>query len=118
MAEYTFRRITRDDYALFKKWLVSPHIEGWWAVAETEIALIEEDWENPAIDMNIVDKVFAYIQDYDAHAYHMPQYSDVPQGARAIDTSLAIPPNAGHGSGYIAQRLAELSRNARKCRRP
>ena len=114
MAEYTFRRITRDDYALFKKWLVSPHIEGWWADAETEIALIEEDWENPAIDMNIVEYKgvpFAYIQDYDAHAYHMPQYSDVPQGARAIDTFLGDPAflNAGHGSGYIAQRLAELS---------
>jgi len=115
MASYTFRRITREDYALFKRWLVSPHIDGWWADAETEIALIEEDWDNPAIDMNIVElngTPFAYIQDYDAHAYFMPQYSDVPQGARAIDTFLGDPSylNAGHGSGYIAQRITALAK--------
>jgi len=113
MAEYKFRRITREDYALFKRWLVSPHIDGWWADAQTEIALIEEEFDNPAIDMNIVEldgTPFAFIQDYDAHAYHMPQYSDVPQGARAIDTFLgdATYLNAGHGSGYIAQRIKAL----------
>lgn len=114
MVRYTFRRITRDDYALFKKWLVSPHIDGWWADAETEIALIEEDWDNPAIEMNIVELdgvPFAYIQDYDAQAYFMPQYSDVQQGARAIDTFLGDTKflGAGHGTGYISQRVQELT---------
>lgn len=113
MGEYTFRRITRDDYGLFKAWLISPHIDGWWNDAKTEFELVEQELENPLIAMNIVELngvPFAFIQDYDVDAFPMPQYRDVPKGARAIDTFLGDPSylGAGHGSGYIAQRLAQL----------
>ncbi len=113
MAKYRFRAITQADYGLFKQWLVSPHIDGWWADAQTEFDLVREEFGNEDISMNIVELdgvPFAYIQDYDAHSYAQPQYADAPKGTRAVDTFLGDPSylGAGHGSGYIAQRLGEL----------
>ncbi len=117
MVNYTFRKITPQDYGLFKRWLVSPHIDGWWADAKTEFELVEQEFGNPQIAMNIVELKgvpFAFIQDYDVDAFPMPQYRDVPKGARAIDTFLGDPSylGAGHGSGYISQRLSELRERA------
>ena len=56
---------------------------------------------------------FAYIQDYNAHAFGAPQYADQHADARAIDTFLGDPAylGQGHGSGYIAARVSELRRS-------
>ena len=43
MSEYTFRKMTRDDYPMFEHWLNQPHIDGWWDSAGVELRLIEEE---------------------------------------------------------------------------
>ena len=116
MADYSFTPITHDDLAMFKGWLDQSHIEGWWGDSGTEARLIEDDMGKDVVDMRIVacdDTPFAYIQDYNAHAFGAPQYAHHPKDARAIDTFLGNPDfiGKGHGSGYIAARVAELRRH-------
>ena len=115
MADYAFRPITRADLPMFKDWLGHPHIEGWWGEGGTEARLVEEDMGTGVVDMRIVElegHPFAYIQDYDAMAFGAPQYADLPEGSRAIDTFLGDPAflGQGHGAGYIGQRIRELRR--------
>ncbi len=116
MAKYTIRKLTRADYPMFEGWLNQPHIDGWWDSAGVELRLIEEDMEKDIVQMHIAlcdGTPFAYIQDYNAHAFDAPQYADQPEDARAIDTFLGDPAflGQGHGSGYIAARLSELRRS-------
>ena len=116
MASYTFRKFTRADYPMFEHWLNQPHIDGWWDSAGVELRLIEEDMEKDIVQMHIAlhdGTPFAYIQDYNAHAFDAPHYKDYPDTARAIDTFLGDPAylGKGHGSGYIAARISELHRD-------
>ena len=101
---------------MFKDWLGQPHLNGWWGDSGTEARLVEEDMGGDVVDMRIVElgsTPFAYIQDYNAHAFDAPQYAGQPDDARAIDTFLGDPAflGQGHGSGYIAARLSELRRS-------
>ena len=118
LPDYVFRKLTRADMTLFHHWLQQPHMGGWWADGPTEWALLEPEIEanlmhdNPT-DMRIVEvqgQPFAYVQDYDVHAYAMPQCADLPAGSRAMDSFLGDPAylGQGHGSGFIAARAAEL----------
>lgn len=114
--DYVFRPITRDDLPMFRDWLSQPHIDGWWGEGGTEARLVEEELGNTVVDMRIVEwggTPFAYIQDYDAHAFGAPQYAGFPARARAIDTFLGDGAflGKGHGAGYIAARLADLRRS-------
>lgn len=115
MADYTFRPITLADMAMFKDWIDQPHMGGWWGDSGTEARLVQEDLGKGIVDMRIIETdgtPFAYIQDYNAHAFDAPQYSDQHENARAIDTFLGDPAflGQGHGSGYIAARLSQLRR--------
>lgn len=107
--------MTADDLPLFKAWLDQPHIAGWWGDSATEARLVAEDLARDIVDMRIVSvdgADFAYIQDYNAHAFGAPQFADQPPAARAIDTFLGDPAflGRGHGAGYLAARLAALRR--------
>lgn len=100
---------------MFCAWLDQPHIGGWWHSGAEEWALVEEDWArlDRPVDMRIVEHnetPFAYVQDYNAHAYDAPQYADLHPEARAIDTFLGDPAflGKGHGAGYVAVRSDEL----------
>lgn len=110
---YSFRKITRDDLPLFKSWLDQPHMNGWWGDSGTEARLIEDDLGTDHIDMRIVAYdgcPFAYVQDYNAHHWPMPQYGDLPKAARALDTFLGDPAylGKGHATGYLRERLGKL----------
>lgn len=116
MADYAFKPMTRADLPLFKHWLDQPHLGGWWGDSATEAGLIEDDMGKGIVDMRLAchDGVpFAYIQDYNAHAFGAPQYADQPRDARAIDTFLGDPAylGQGHGAGYIAARIRDLRRS-------
>ena len=110
--KYKFVPVTRDDYPMLRRWLSEPHIGGWWGDPDTEIALIEEDLKDGPTDMRIVwaDRPFAYIQDYPAHHWDMPQYALFPKGTRAVDTFLGDPTylGQGHAARYLRQRAQEL----------
>jgi len=111
--EYRFVPVTREDFPMLRSWLAEPHIGGWWGDPDVEIALIDEDLGTGPTDMRIVwfaDRPFAYIQDYPAHHWEMPQYAGLPSGSCAVDTFLGAPDflGQGHASGYIRQRAEEL----------
>ncbi len=118
MDNYTFRPMTRADFPMFKDWLDHPHLGGWWGDGGTELRLIEQDMAkadtDPAfVDMRIAeyhDTPFAYIQDYNAHAFGAPHYKGYDKDARAIDTFLGDPSflGQGHGAGFIGARIREL----------
>ncbi len=110
---YGFRTVTRDDFPLLRSWLGLPHIGGWWGDPDAEIALMEEDLAAGPTDMRLVclgDTPFAYVQDYPAHHWSMPQYAGEAAGARAIDTFLGDPAfhGRGHAARYMRQRALEL----------
>lgn len=116
MADYTFRKMRPADYPMFEHWLNQPHIDGWWDSAGVELRLIEEDMERDIVQMHIAmhdGTPFAFIQDYNAHAFDAPHYADQHEDARAVDTFLGDPAylGKGHGSGYIAARVRDLRRH-------
>ncbi|SEN22965.1 aminoglycoside 6'-N-acetyltransferase [Loktanella fryxellensis] len=116
MADYRFRPISRADLPMFRHWLDQPHMGGWWADGATEARLIEEDLGRALVDIRIVEldgTPFAYIQDYNAHAFGAPQFAGFDAAARAIDTFLGDSAflGQGHGAGLIAARVAELRRS-------
>ena len=116
--DYTFRKLTRSDMALFHHWLEQPHMGGWWGDGATEWAKREPEMESNLLhesptDMRIVElggTPFAYIQDYDVHAHAMPQCADLPAKSRAMDSFLGDPAylGQGHGSGFIRARALQL----------
>jgi len=111
---YRFEPLNRDDFPLIRHWLAQPHIGGWWGDGPTETALMEADFDNPAIAMRLVwygaDPI-AYLQDYDTHHWPMPHYARFPKGTRAIDTFLGDPAylGRGHAARYLNQRARELT---------
>ena len=116
--DYTFRKLARSDMGLFHHWLEQPHLGGWWADAATEWALLEPEIEANLVHENLTDmrvvelagRPFAYVQDYDVHAYDMPQCADLPAKSRAMDSFLGDPAylGQGHGAGFIRARAAQL----------
>ena len=68
------------------------------------------------MSMNIVsynDLPFAFIQDYDVHAWQQPHLKALPSRARAIDTFIGIQSETGigHGPAYLKQRAQHLLDN-------
>ena len=109
--------MTRADYPMFRDWLAQPHIGGWWAEGSVELRLIEDEMDAQRVDMRIVTldgHPFAFVQDYNAHAFGAPQYADQPEDARALDMFLGDPGylGEGHASGFLRQRVADLLRDA------
>ena len=116
MRNYSFRRLTRADLPLMRRWLMTAHVRVWWPDADRQVALMEQDMDNHAIDMQVVGLInhpFAYIHDHDARAFDLPQFADLPHGARAMATFVGDPDflGQGHSVGYIGARIAELRRH-------
>ncbi|WP_281985139.1 GNAT family N-acetyltransferase [Thalassorhabdomicrobium marinisediminis] len=116
MFDLTFRPMTRADLPMFRRWLDQPHMGGWWGDSGTEARLVEQDMDKGVVDMRVVEHdgdPFAFIQDYNAHAFGAPHYKGFDKDARAIDTFLGDPAylGQGYGAGYIAARVADLRRS-------
>ncbi len=116
MRNYSFRRLKRDDLPLMRRWLTAAHVRVWWPDPERQIALMEQDMDNPHIDMQVVQLInhpFAYIHDHDARAFDLPQFADLPQGARALATFVGETDflGQGHSVGYIGARIEDLLRH-------
>ncbi len=105
--------VTRADLPMLGRWLDEPHVSPWWGPRDWEVKLIEEELGQRPTDMRIVHhdgRPFAFVQDYPAHHWPMPQYADMPEGTRAVDTFLGDPAylGKGHAAGYLNQRAREL----------
>ncbi len=71
---------------MLTRWLAEPHVREWWGNADEELALIETDLDDSPIEIRMVaadGARFAYVQDYSAHHWPMPQYAAFATGARA-----------------------------------
>jgi aminoglycoside 6'-N-acetyltransferase len=105
--EYRFVRVTRADYPMLRQWLSQPHVRAFWGDPDTEIALIEEEVDGGDTRMHVVwaDVPFAFIQDWDVHAYDVPHFRDTPPGTRGVDTLLgeADYHGKGHAKAYVRQ---------------
>ncbi len=113
MRNYTFRPLTEADLPLMRRWLNAAHVKVWWPDADKQIALMEQDMDDPKINMqmvSLIDHPFAYIHDHDARAYAMPQYADLPYGARVMATFVGDNDfmGQGHSVGYIEAQTRAL----------
>lgn len=113
MRNYSFRKLTPDDLPIMQRWLQASHVKVWWPNAEKQIALIQQDMDNPDINMQVVSLInhpFAYIHDHDALAFGMPQYADLPRGTRVLATFVGDTDfmGQGHSAGYVDARLRDL----------
>jgi aminoglycoside 6'-N-acetyltransferase len=92
-----------------RRWLETPEVQRWWGDPDGEISLLEEDLDDPRMTMWIVShegRPFAYIQDYDPHAWSLGYFGQ-PPGARFIDQFIGEPDmiGRGHGSAFIRQHV-------------
>ena len=106
MRNYTFRPLTEDDLPLMRRWLDTAHVKVWWPDAEKKITLMERDMNAPNINMMVVSLInhpYAYLHDHDAKTFGMPQYADLPHGARVMATFVGDSDfmGQGHSVGYI-----------------
>jgi aminoglycoside 6'-N-acetyltransferase len=115
MSPYTFRPMTIDDQALVRRWLTTPDVDRWWGDPDEDDDGVpfEEELSDPNIALWIVshwDQPFAYIQDYDPHAWANHHFASLPQRARGIDQFIGEPDmiGCGHGSAFIRAHVDQL----------
>jgi aminoglycoside 6'-N-acetyltransferase len=110
MNGYTFRQMTAADLPMARRWLRTPEVRLWWGDPDHELTLLEDDLDDPNMTMWIVsfqDRPFAYIQDYDPHAWEMHHFSGLPEGSRGIDQFIGEPDmiGLGHGSTLVRSHV-------------
>jgi hypothetical protein len=69
MSPYRFRPFTRADLPMAARWLRTPDVARWWGDLETELTLLGQDLDEPAMRQWIVEhrgQPFAYVQAYRA----------------------------------------------------
>jgi aminoglycoside 6'-N-acetyltransferase len=110
-AEITFRRITRDDFALLSTWLARSHVRRWWA-HDPSPAAVERDFGGavdgvePAEDYIVVIDgrpvgvmQFCFFIDYPEYVEEMASVYPVGAGAASIDYFIGEPELIGRGVG-------------------
>ncbi len=110
MPTYRFRPVTTDDFGLLDAWRRAPHVAEWW---EASTPYTAADLRDPRLAMRIVEAdgiPFAFLQDYDVHGWEGHHFGSLPSGSRGTDQFIGDPAmiGRGHGSAFIAQRMAEL----------
>ena len=110
---YGFRPMTLADFPMARDWLATPEVQKWWVDQEGKVTLDEADLNEPGMRMWIVsldDKPFAYIQDWDVHAWDDHYFTDRAPGVRGIDQFIGVPDmiGKGHGTAFMRQHIAML----------
>ncbi|WP_448951511.1 GNAT family N-acetyltransferase [Labrys neptuniae] len=101
---YRFRWATQHDLTMLAGWLREPEVARWWPDADEQLSLLRSDLGDPRMAMRIVsfeDRPFAYVQDYEVHAWQQAHLAGFPSGTRAIDTFIGEPTMLGRGHGSI-----------------
>ncbi|MFT4129192.1 GNAT family N-acetyltransferase [Labrys sp. (in: a-proteobacteria)] len=105
---YRFRPAAVGDLPLLAAWLREPEVACWWQDADKQLELLREDLADPRMVMRIVSfeaRPFAYVQDYEVHAWEQPHLAAFPVGTRGIDTFIGDPAMLGRGHGPAYLRL-------------
>lgn len=108
MTDYRFSLASEADLDLIARWIETPPVAHWWIEADGQPAppIDEDDLADPNIAVWIVshdDQPFAYLQDYDVHAWPGHHFAHLPPGSRGIDQFIGDPAmlGRGHGSAFI-----------------
>ena len=106
MSPYRFRPFTRADLPMAARWLRTPDVARWWGDLETELTLLGQDLDEPAMRQWIVEhrgQPFAYVQAYRAGAWPQAHLNDLPADAQMIDAFIGEPAmlGRGHGSAFL-----------------
>jgi len=110
MSGYRFERLRPDDLAMVARWRAEPHVQQWWG--EPEIEPEVDKLDHPHIAAFVVswaDKPFAFLQDYDVHAWDSHPFAHLPPGSRGIDLLIGELDMVakGHGTALVRQFLAD-----------
>lgn len=115
MSGYDIRRATEADLGMIARWVETPPVAEWWIEADGQPAppIDEDDLADPNITVWIVfrhDRPFAYLQDYDVHAWPGHHFAHLPPGSRGIDQFIGDPAmlGCGHGSAFIRAYVDSL----------
>ena len=115
METYSFRRMTSADLPMVRRWLETPAVREWWVDAYGQPAdpFDEEDLHDPHVAMWIVShqgNPFAFIQDYNPHAFAGHHLGHLPPGSRGIDQFIGAPDmiGRGHGSAFVQAHVDAL----------
>jgi len=112
---YQFSRVTKANMPMLRQWLAAPEVRQWWGDPTEQANLLLQDLRDSrmTMSMNIVsisELPFAYIQDYEVHAWPQKHLANLPSGTRAIDTFIGLQSHLGlgHGRAYLTQRAEQL----------
>jgi aminoglycoside 6'-N-acetyltransferase len=110
---YRFRRVTAADLPLMAAWRNRPHVLEWWGALTVERD--DEKLADPRIGVWIVelaDRPFAFVQDYDVHGWEPHPFSHLPPGSRGIDLYIGEEDmlDQGHGTAFVREFLRRLFR--------
>ena len=102
----TLRAFTATDLPMMAGWLQTPDLRQWWGDPVEQLVLVSEDLTNPLMEQQIacLDGVpFGYVQSYPCAAWGAPQFADMPDDARAVDTCIGVSGllNKGHGAAML-----------------
>lgn len=107
---YEIRPATAEDATLVSRWRAHPHVHRWWGdEAEPLADVIAEAGLRVWIVM-LDGAPFAFIQDYDVHAWTPHHFDYLPKGACGMDVFIGEPAmiGAGHGPALVRQHVDRL----------
>lgn len=108
---YLIRRLQLADIPLVQAWRREPHVLRWWDDLDAEP--IRDDLEDPDLAMWIVEldeRPFAFIQDYEVHAWPEHHFGYLPMGSRGMDLFIGEPDllDRGHGAAMLRQHVDRM----------
>lgn len=109
---YSFERFTEAHLDLVNDWLTAPEVSRWYRDPEY-IEDLEDQLEDKNISMRLAcfdGKPFAFVQDYDIHAWPDHHLAYLKPGGRGVDTFIGDTRmiGGGHGPKYLKLLIEEL----------
>ena len=106
---YGFRPMTAADLAMVRDWALTPDAAAWWDDPD-EFGVILGESDTRAWIVSLDGRPFAYLQDYDPHAWPGHHFAFLPPGARGVDQFIGVPEmiGVGHGSAFVRQHVDRL----------
>jgi aminoglycoside 6'-N-acetyltransferase len=112
-AEYLILRVADADLPVLRRWRAAPQVRRWWG--EPSVEDDAEKLADPRIAMWVASwqgRPFAFIQDYDVHAWADHHFGYLPAPARGMDVYIGEADliGLGHGSSLVRQHVEQLFR--------
>ena len=106
---YGFRPMTHDDLPMVRAWIATREAAPWWA-GDDDLAEGLDSADTRQWIVSFDERPFAFIQDYDPHAWPGHHFAFLPAGSRGIDQSIGVPEllGRGHGSAFIRAHVERL----------